>query len=207
MDPYIDFLCDKLGEISSGIPDALRIYKHGRACFLAGNLVDAKKAESLNYLFHNSVVPSEADIADDVIFGYGGLGVVVHNKSMICRGVIIGSNVTIGGGGARGNYWLDDNGNKCYAPKIDEFVNISTGAKILGGIVVGKFSIVGANSVVRENVPNLSVVAGVPSKVINRITPENCLSYKSNFYPLRDLSDGNFVKMISDCMMDPNSEG
>lgn len=196
MDSYIDYLCLKLGEVATGVPDALRVYKHGRYCFLNDDLSGAKKAEVLNYLLHNSVIPSEADLADDVIFGYGGVGVILHNKSVIGRGVMIGSNVTVGGGGARGTFWLDEKSNKCYAPKIKDYVNISTGAKILGGIVVGEFSIVGANSVVRTNVPPLSVVAGVPSRVVNQITIDNCLNYKSNYYALRDVENDQFIDMI-----------
>ena len=186
----------QLGDLANGVPDALRIYKHGRYCFLNGDYSGSKKAEILNYLLHSSVIPSESDLADDVIFGYGGIGIVLHNKSVICRGVMIGSNVTVGGGGMRGAFWLDKNLNKCYAPNIKDYVNISTGAKVLGGIEIGEFSIIGANSVVRNSVPPLSVVAGVPSRIVNKITIDNCLNYKSNFYTLRDISEEEFIDKI-----------
>lgn len=197
MDKYIEFLCERLGEINSGVPDALRIYKYGRSRLLAGDLASAKKAEVLNYLLHNSVIPCEARLADDVIFGYGGIGIVLHNSVMIGSGSVIGSNVTVGGGGARGSYWLDDNERKNYAPRIHDYVYISTGAKVLGGIDVGRLSIIGANSVVRATVPPLSVVAGVPGRIINKITIDNCLGYKSNFYTLRDVSNAEFFAMVA----------
>ena len=196
MDNYIEFLCERMGEIGSGVPDALRIYKYGRDRFLADDLLKAKKAEVLNYILHSSVIPSECTLADTVVFGYGGIGVILHNSTVIGAGAVIGSNVTIGGGGARGIYWINDVGQRVYAPRIGDNVYIATGAKVLGGIEVGQLSIIGANCVLRDSVPPLSVVAGVPGRIINRITADNCLNYKSTFYGLREVSDIEFIGMI-----------
>lgn len=198
-DSYIAYLGEKLGELGSGIPDALRIYKHGRACLLAGDTVGSKKAEVLNYLLHSSVVPSQASLADDVVFGYGGIGVVLHASVAVGSGVVIGSNVTLGGGAARGSHWIDEAGRRVYAPRIHDNVYIATGAKVLGGIEVGALSVIGANSVVITSVSPLSVVAGVPSRIVNRITVDNCLDYKSTFYTLRGLSDKRFKEMVAEC--------
>ncbi|MEI6029340.1 MAG: hypothetical protein WCT47_21915 [Betaproteobacteria bacterium] len=195
MDSYIAYLCDKLGEIGSGVPDALRIYKHGRACLLAGDSVAAKKAEVLNYLLHSSVIPSECRLADDVVFGYGGIGIILH--SSVGSGVVIGSNVTLGGGGAKGRYWTDSDGRSVYAPRIHDHVYIATGAKILGGVEVGSLSVVGANSVVISDFPPLSVVAGAPARIVRRISVDNCLRYKSEFYTLRGVADEQFKAMVT----------
>ena len=57
----------------------------------------------------------------------------------------------LGGGGAviiGNNVWIGDN------------------AVILGPITIGNGSIIGANSVVRHNVPNGTIVAGIPAKKI-----------------------------------------
>lgn len=197
MDTYIEYLANKLSDLSTGIPDALRIYKYGRSCFLSGDLVGSKKAEILNYLLHSSVIPSESKLDDGVIFGYGGLGIVLHGHCSIASGVMIGSNVTLGGGGAKGKFWIDEIGERKYAPRIQDNCNISTGSKVLGGVEVGSFCIIGANSVVRDNVPNLSVVAGVPSKVINSINLNNCLQYKSLFYSMNQVTDDEYCDLIS----------
>lgn len=52
-------------------------------------------------------------------------------------------------------------------------MEIGAGAVILGGIIIGSHSIIGANAVVVDDVPPYSVVAGVPAKVIRRITLES----------------------------------
>ncbi len=46
---------------------------------------------------------------------------------------------------------------------------IGTGAAILPGVTIGKNAVVGAGAVVTHDVPDATVVAGVPAKVIKRI--------------------------------------
>lgn len=45
---------------------------------------------------------------------------------------------------------------------------IGTGAKILAGVSIGKHCVIGANSVVNRDIPDFSVAAGVPAKIIKK---------------------------------------
>lgn len=54
------------------------------------------------------------------------------------------------------------------AIEIEDDVWIGTGSIILGGIKIGKGSIVGAGSVVTKSVEPYSIVAGNPSKLIRK---------------------------------------
>ena len=56
-------------------------------------------------------------------------------------------------------------------PTIGDRVTIGAGAKILGPLVVGADSAVGANAVVVKDVPEDSIVTGIPGKIRQR-TPE-----------------------------------
>lgn len=58
--------------------------------------------------------------------------------------------------------------HKLEAPKIGDNVEICCGAKVIGGVVIGNNVIVGANAVVLTDVPDNSIVAGIPAKVIKR---------------------------------------
>jgi len=49
---------------------------------------------------------------------------------------------------------------------IGEAVWMGAGAKILDGVTVGKYAIVGAESVVRSDVPAYAVAVGVPARVV-----------------------------------------
>jgi acetyltransferase-like isoleucine patch superfamily enzyme len=56
--------------------------------------------------------------------------------------------------------------------RIEDGAWIGAGAKILSGVTIGRGSIVGANSVVTSNVPPMTVVAGIPAKVIKIINED-----------------------------------
>lgn len=72
----------------------------------------------------------------------------------IGKNCIINQNVTIG--------YSDS--YRC--PVIGDNVHICTGAVIIGDVKIGNDVIVGANAVVVKDVPDHSVVAGVPAKII-----------------------------------------
>jgi acetyltransferase-like isoleucine patch superfamily enzyme len=55
---------------------------------------------------------------------------------------------------------------------IKKGVWIGCGVTILGGVTIGEYSVVAAGAVVTRDVPSYSVVAGVPAKIIRKITPE-----------------------------------
>jgi acetyltransferase-like isoleucine patch superfamily enzyme len=49
---------------------------------------------------------------------------------------------------------------------IEDDVWIGCGCRILDGVRIGRGSVIGAGSVVNKNVPEYSVVVGVPGRVI-----------------------------------------
>jgi len=56
--------------------------------------------------------------------------------------------------------------------KIEEDSWIGADATILGGVSINKCSVVGAGSVVTKDVPEYTVVAGVPAEPIKSLNPE-----------------------------------
>lgn len=86
-------------------------------------------------------------------------GIIIGNKTIIGENCIIYQQVTFGGkiqGDAQnGNY-----------PKIGRNVIIYAGAKILGNVEIGDNSIIGANSVVIEDIPPLCIAGGIPTRIL-----------------------------------------
>ena len=76
---------------------------------------------------------------------------------MIDNNVSILHAVTLGGNGKE----IGDR-----HPKVCSGVLIGAGAKILGNIVIGECAKIGAGSVVLEDVPAHTTVAGVPAKIV-----------------------------------------
>ena len=53
---------------------------------------------------------------------------------------------------------------------MQEGASIGANATILPGIKIGKFSMIGAGSVVLKDVPPFSIVAGNPAKIIGQVS-------------------------------------
>ncbi len=57
-------------------------------------------------------------------------------------------------------------------PTIGDYVNLTVGAKVIGNITIGNYSIVAPNSVVIKDVSDYDIVSGVPAKVIKTNAPK-----------------------------------
>ena len=88
-----------------------------------------------------------------------GMGVVIGETAEIGANVTLYHGVTLGGVS-----WQKGKRH----PTLGNSVVVGAGAKVLGPIVVGDHSRVGANSVVVKDTPAESVVVGVPGRVRHR---------------------------------------
>jgi serine O-acetyltransferase len=88
-----------------------------------------------------------------------GMGVVIGETSVVGDDVTLYQGVTLGGTGK-------EQGKR--HPTIEDQVVVGGGAKILGNIIIGKNSRIGAGSVVLRSVPHDSTVVGVPGHIIFR---------------------------------------
>ena len=140
------------------IPEPTSIYRVSRMFFLMRIpfLPDILKA--VIYMMSNSVIPYQAIIGPRTILAYRGIGVVIHSKSVIGSGCIIGQNVTIGRKRKR------DEG-----PVVGDDVYLAAGCRVLGSVTIGSNSIIGANSVVISDVPPNSIVVGIPGRVVDSL--------------------------------------
>ena len=159
--------------------NAIYFYRVSRWLYLHHIPVLPKLITLLIFLIYNSKIPYQAKIGRESTFGYGGMGVVIHSKSIIgenhkkessstgCWVVIhsksiIGENcticqqVTIGGGNSRFPG----------VPVIGNNVYIAKGSIVMGGITIGNNVTIGANAVVTKPVPDNAIVAGVPAKIL-----------------------------------------
>jgi len=100
-------------------------------------------------------LPYTCQIGKNTVLGYGGLGIVIHPRSVIGENCIIAQGVTIGG-----------TSHKYEVPIIGNNVLIGAGAKILGPIKIGSNVVVGANAVVTKDLPDNVLAVGIPAKII-----------------------------------------
>ncbi len=98
------------------------------------------------------------NIPSSTRFGHNGLGCVIGKHVQIGDNVYIGHGTTIGKN-------KDGNG----MPVIEDDVWIGCNCTIVGGITIGRGSIVGAGSVVFHDVPSGVRIWGNPARVVGKV--------------------------------------
>jgi len=135
--------------------NAVHFYRAAHYCHERGVPIVPRVLYYLTFLVFNSSIPYTASIGEGSRFAYGGIGVVLHADTRIGRNVMIGQGITIGGRSRAPG-----------APDIGDDVYIGAGARILGPVRVGAGSLVAPNAVVIGDVPEKSIVGGIPAKVL-----------------------------------------
>lgn len=125
-------------------------------------MLKAGRRDFALYLQSRSSQVFQVDINPAVVIGKGimldhGTGLVIGETAVVGDNVSMLQNVTLGGTGKS---------DQDRHPKIGNGVLIGAGAKVLGNIIIGECSRIGAGSVVLKEVPPRVTVAGVPAKVI-----------------------------------------
>ncbi|CAL4860435.1 serine O-acetyltransferase EpsC [Microbacterium sp. MM2322] len=93
-----------------------------------------------------------------------GMGVVIGETAEVGDDVMLYHGVTLGGR-------TRDAGKR--HPTLEDGVAVGAGAKILGPVVIGAHSVIGANAVVTKDAPADSVLVGVPARARRRATNED----------------------------------
>jgi serine O-acetyltransferase len=103
-------------------------------------------------------IPFETSIGSGFYIGHFG-GIVVNENSVIGKNCNISHGVTLG---------ESNRGSKKGCPVLGDNVYIGPGAKIVGNVRIGNDVAIGANCVVTHDVPDHSVVVGIPGRVISQ---------------------------------------
>lgn len=95
-----------------------------------------------------------------------GPGLLIpHTSGTVIGASEIGSNVTIYQGVTLGATYADLGFVSCSRPILEDDVVIGAGAKVLGYIRIGRNTVVAANSLVTESLPDNAFARGVPAIV------------------------------------------
>jgi UDP-2-acetamido-3-amino-2,3-dideoxy-glucuronate N-acetyltransferase len=105
----------------------------------------------------------------------------ISSHTFICEGVTIEAGVFVGHGvtfindryprATKANGRLQEDGDwTCQHTVVRRGASIGSGATLLGGITVGENAIIGAGSVVTEDVPSGATAVGNPARILIRST-------------------------------------
>jgi UDP-2-acetamido-3-amino-2,3-dideoxy-glucuronate N-acetyltransferase len=156
--------------------------------------VQSKNIGANTYIWQYAIILSGASIGENCN---------INCHTFIENDVFIGNNVTIKSGvylwdgiHIENNVFIGPNvtftndkypKSKIYPEQfqktvIEESASIGAGAIILGGIVIGKFALVGAGTLVTKNVPPFAIVLGNPAKVVGYINKDGSKMKKVDDY-------------------------
>ena len=150
-------------------PGVKAVFMHRIANFFAIAKFDliARMISQFSRFMTGIEIHPKAKIGKNLFIDHG-MGVVIGETSEIGNNVTIYHNVTLGGIAPSIN--SNDQRNMKRHPTLEDNVVVGSGAQILGPITVGKNSLIGSNSVVTKNVPEKSVMAGIPAKKVGDAT-------------------------------------
>ncbi len=150
-------------------PGVKAIFFHRIANFFAIAKFDlvARIISQISRFFTGIEIHPKAKIGKNLFIDHG-MGVVIGETSEISDNVTIYHNVTLGGTSPSIN--ANEQRNSKRHPTLEENVVVGSGAQILGPVVIGKNSLIGANAVVTKDVPEKSIMAGNPAKKIGDAT-------------------------------------
>ncbi len=101
----------------------------------------------------------EANIGKNFFIDHG-TGVVIGQTAIIGDDVTIYHGVTLGGVGRA------EQANNKRHPTLKDGAIVGAGAQVLGNVIIGEHSKVGANSVVTSSIPDGMTAIGIPARVI-----------------------------------------
>ncbi|MDR1568466.1 MAG: serine acetyltransferase [Streptococcaceae bacterium] len=127
-------------------------------CFSENAADKAKAAELLEKDYNCQIVIQ--DMARDVKFAHHARGSIII-AAKLSRNVVIMQNVTIDTN-MRYNK-LTEQWENVGNPILDENVIVADGAKILGPVIIGENTVIGAGAIVTKDIPANSVAFGVNS--------------------------------------------
>jgi len=135
---------------------------------------------------HSALIREHVTIGDNCIVGTQaildgyikvGSGSMIQSQCYVSQSVRIGNGVFI----APGCVFVDNKkivlGQGLDGATIEDYVRMSAGTKVLPGVTIGKYALIGAGSVVTKDIPCKAVAYGVPAEVKGFQTDEQIQVY------------------------------
>lgn len=130
--------------------------------------IAAKVKHEFGRIWHTSSVISESSEI--------GQGTVIMHNAVVQPGARIGKHCIVNTGSSidhdcrLGDFvHISPKVTLCGNVNVGEGVHIGAGATVIPNVTIGKWCIVGAGAVITQNLPDYSLVVGVPGKVIRKI--------------------------------------
>lgn len=157
-------------------------------CFSENDLERKKAADLLEWRYGCEI--RCADMDKSVLFAHHARGCTIV-AAKICQNVVIYQNVTIGSN-MRYNK-VQNKWENVGTPILAENVIVADGAKILGPVIIGKNTVIGAGAIITKDIPANSVAFGV-----NQYKPKHP-DYDLVFHP--NMISGEEIAQVNEALV------
>jgi serine O-acetyltransferase len=148
---------------SSGV-HALWWHRGSHSLWNLGWFLPARLLSHLSRFFTGIEIHPGATLGRRVVIDHG-MGVVIGETAIVGDDCLIYHGVTLGGKTPTSR----DHAVGRRHPQLGNRVAIGTGAAILGPLTIGDDAVIGAHSVVLDDVPAGALAVGIPAKVKKRL--------------------------------------
>ena len=131
----------------------------------------AFKVKNINWI---SLIHPQSIISSSVEIGNGCLisaGAIIQSCSIIGEHCIVNTNSSIDHDCKLGDFvHVSPSATLCGNVIVGEGTQIGAGATIIPNVKIGNWCVIGAGSVIIKDIPDFSVVVGVPGEVIKNLS-------------------------------------
>lgn len=139
---------------------------------IGDNLVRKKIVSKIKHAF-GTAVHERAIVSPSSTIGEGTVampGSIVNAGSTVGNHCILNSNSIVEHDCSLGDFvHLSSNVTLCAEVSIDEGTHIGAGSTVIPGKTIGKWCVIGAGAVIIQDIPDYSMVVGVPGKIIRTL--------------------------------------
>ena len=142
---------------------------------IGDNLIRKKIVEKVSHHFgkaiHNAAVISDHSIVKEGTVMMAGS--VVNAGSVVGKHCILNTNSVVEHDCELGDFvHISSNVTLCANVMVGEGTHIGAGCTVIPNKVIGKWCVIGAGAVIIQDIPDYSMVVGVPGKIIKTLVKQ-----------------------------------
>ena len=139
---------------------------------IGDNIIRKRITEKISHSF-STAIHSTSVIDDIAKVGFGTAifhSVTIQRDAFIGKHCIINTNASIDHDCIINDFvHISPSATLCGSVKVGEGSHIGAGAIIIPNINIGKWCVIGAGAVITNDVPDYSLVVGIPGKIIKKL--------------------------------------